>query len=114
MELEESKEFEIVLDQLMKLERPENLNTVGLFEYVNYVDRRSRERIRHEFTIIKIIKKNETSRKYHSWFLNISAKQVELLEHFSLGPLAGHKSITKYKRVEGKLLKGKSKLISIS
>jgi uncharacterized protein YdiU (UPF0061 family) len=83
MELEESKEFEIVLDQLMKLERPANLNTVGLFEYVNYVDRRNRERLRHEFTITKIFKKNETSRNYHSWFLNISAKQVELLEHFS-------------------------------
>lgn len=108
-----SKDFELVLDQLLNLENPTNLKIVGEFFWVKYLDPRNRERLRHECGVITN-SKNETSKAYHAWFLNISIKHAELIEKFSSGPLAGRTSVTKYKRGEGKLVRGKSKLISIS
>ena len=107
-----SAEFETILHQLQEIKKPASLKTVGVFEYVKHTDSRNRERLRRDITIIKNFEAN-TSKSYHAWFLNISTNHVELLEQFSLGPLAGHTSITKYKRINGELVKGKSKLISI-
>lgn len=107
-----SEEFETILNQLQEIEKPTSLKTVGVFEYVKYKDNRNRERLRRKLSVIKNFETN-TLNTYHAWFLNISMNQVELLEQFSLGPMAGHTSITKYKRKNDELVKGKSKLISI-
>jgi hypothetical protein len=107
-----SAEFETILHQLQEIEKPTSLKTVGVFEYVKHTDSRNRERLRRELTIIKNFETNP-SNTYLAWFLNISINHVELLEQFSLGPMAGHTIITKYKRRNGELVKGNSKLISI-
>lgn len=105
-------EFESIFHQLQEIEKPTSLKTVGVFEYEKHTDNKNRERLRRKLSVIKNFETN-TLNTYHAWFLNISINYVELLEQFSLGPMAGHTIITKYKRRNGELVKGNSKLISI-
>lgn len=108
-----SKEFDLVLNQLIDLFKPVHLDAVGVFHWEHKEEAKGRRKRTYVRTILRT-NKTENSKSYQAWFILLSENKVELIIDFKLTAVPmGEVTLYEFKRNEEGLKKTKSKILSL-